>query len=293
MAATTLPAPAYDPRRAWIAHWPLFAALALLCVPTLLNLGQQVWSTEAGAQGPIVLFTGIWLVWRKIPDLAKAAVPGSGWLTAILLTLALALYVFGHAYDYISLEVAGLYGVALTFLQARIGIPALMQNWFPFLYLSFLVPPPGWLIDRITAPLKAFVSFAATEGLQLFGLPISREGVTLFVGQYQLLVEDACSGMKSLTGLIAISLFYIYLLRNATWKYSTFLVLLVIPIAIMANILRIVVLILLTYFMGDAVGQGFLHKTAGLFLFATALALVFLVDHLVSGVLQKRTATRA
>ena len=76
------------------------------------------------------------------------------------------------------------------------------------------------------------------------------------VGPYQLLVEDACSGMNSLIGLIAITLFYIYLLRNASWRYSAFLVALIIPIAIMANVLRIITLILLTYFFGMLWGRA-------------------------------------
>jgi exosortase/archaeosortase family protein len=107
------------------------------------------------------------------------------------------------------------------------------------------------------------------------------------VGAYQLLVEDACSGLNSLIGLIAITTFYIYLLRRASWRYSLFLVMLIIPIAIIANVLRIVILILLTYFFGDAVGQGFLHVTAGLFLFALSLALMFAIDWLISHLLKR------
>jgi exosortase len=153
-----------------------------------------------------------------------------------------------------------------------------------------VIPPPGWLIDAVTIQLKEFVSLAANHILQFFGVPISQEGVTLQVAQYQLLVEDACSGMNSLVGLIAISLFYIYLVRKASWRYSVFLVSLVVPIAIIANILRIIVLVLLTYFFGDGVAQGFLHNVAGLFLFATALALVFAVDHLAAGFIERRRA---
>ena len=139
-------------RKPWVAHWPLAVAFLVLAVPTLMNLVKQVWSTEAGAQGPIVLFTGVWLVWRKIPDLTRDAKAGPWWMTPILLIAALALYVFGQAYDYISIEVAGLYGVVLTFLFAHIGLRPLTRDWFPFLYLAFLIPPPGWVIDTATAP---------------------------------------------------------------------------------------------------------------------------------------------
>jgi exosortase B len=270
-------------------HWALGLALLVLGVPTLITLGEQVWSTEAGAHGPIVLATALWLVWRKHESLLAEGTAGSPWLTGLMLTVALAIYVFGRAYDFISLEVAGVYGVGLAMLHCFFGWRALLLNWFPLLYLAFVIPPPGWVIDAITAPLKEFVSLAATQVLLLFGIPITREGVTLFVAQYQLLVEDACSGMNSLVGLVAISLFYIYLLRNASWRYSLLLAALAIPIAIIANIVRIMVLVLLTYFFGDAVAQGFLHVLAGLFLFATALVMVFAADHLLSRLLPVST----
>lgn len=267
--------------------WSLPAVLAILAIPTMVTLGDQVWSKESGAHGPIVLVTGLWLLWRKLPQLREMATPGSGWLTALMLVVALPVYVFGRAYDFISLEVAGLYGVGVAMLYVRFGLKALFQNWFPLLYLAFLIPPPGWIMDGITAPLKLFVSYVTTGGLQLFGIPVYREGVTLMIGPYQLLVEDACSGMNSMTGLVAISLFYIYLLRNASWRYSLFLVFLVIPIAVIANIIRVAMLVLLTHFFGDAVAQGFLHMAAGLLLFTSALLLVFLVDNMISYVLRR------
>lgn len=274
-----------------IGNWPVFVGLAVLAAPTLVSLGEQVWVTEVGAQGPIVLITGLWLLLRKGEQVAEAGSTGPLWLTVLTILLGLALYVFGRAYDFISLEVAGLLGVALGFAISYFGLRALAGIWFPILYLGFVIPPPGWLIDSVTAPLKTFISYVATGLLQLAGVPIVREGVTLTVGQYQLLVEDACSGMNSLTGLVAISLFYIYLARSASVRYSIFLVCLVIPIAIAANIIRIIILVLLTYYAGDAVAQGFLHVTAGLFLFATALILVFAIDQLFSHVLHRRRVT--
>jgi exosortase/archaeosortase family protein len=84
--------------------------------------------------------------------------------------------------------------------------------------------------------------------------------------------------MNSIVGLTAVSLLYIYLVRGSKLLYALGLTLCVIPIAIFANILRIMVLILLTYFFGNEVAQGFLHFMAGLFLFSTAILFVFLVD---------------
>jgi exosortase len=261
-----------------------------MAIPTARTLGEQVWSKESGAHGPIVLVTGAWLIWRQLPDLRAIAQPGKPWITALMLAGALPLYVFGRAYDFISLEVAGLYGAGLAAMHSHFGVRAMLKTWFPLFYLAFLIPPPGWFMDSITAPLKIFVSYITTAGLQLVGIPVFREGVTLMIGPYQLLVEDACSGMNSMTGLVAISLFYIYLLRNASWRYSLFLVCLVIPIAVIANIIRVTTLVLLTYFFGDAVAQGFLHMAAGILLFTSALLLVFLVDNVISLALGRRKA---
>jgi len=266
------------------AAWPLALGFAVLAIPTALTLADQTWSREAGAQGPIILATGGWLLWRQLPELRRLAAPGPLWATALLLAASLAFYVGGRVFDFITLEAGGLYGVGVAMLHAKFGWRVLLRTWFPLLYLAFAIPPPSALVDALTAPLKQFVSFVATSGLQAVGLPVARQGVTIFVAQYQLLVEDACSGMNSLIGLSAISLLYIYLLRGSSWAYSLVLTALVIPIAIVANILRIVTLILLTYFFGDAVAQGFIHMAAGLFLFATALLLVFGLDQLLVAV---------
>lgn len=272
--------PSVSPR--WIAEAPLIIGALALAVPTFMRLGSQVWSMEIGAHGPIVLATGAWLLWRKWGALTEAAKPGNPVLTSVVTVASLAIYIFGRAYDFISLEAAGLYGFFLAVLHNRFGLAAMLKNWFPLFYLGLLLPAPGWMIDEFTAPLKLLVSYLATAAVEPFGIPIMREGVTMTVGAYQLLVEDACSGLNSLIGLIAITLFYIYLLRNASARYATFLVCLIVPIAIAANVLRIITLILLTYFFGDAVGQGFLHVTAGMVLFAISLTLMFAIDSTVS-----------
>jgi exosortase len=263
---------------------PLAAGL-LLAIPTLIRLGQQSWTKEIGAQGPIVLATGAWLVWRRWDAMRLEAQPGALWLTLTGILISLPIYIFGRAYDFLSLEALGLYGFGLALLHDRFGLKVMLSNWFPLLYLGFLLPPPGWLVDQITAPLKLLVTTLATLIVDPTGIPIMQQGVTMTVGPYQLLVEDACSGMNSLIGLISITLFYIYLLRNASWRYSAFLVALIIPIAIAANVLRIITLILLTYFFGDAVGQGFLHMTSGLLLFALSLLIMFSIDRVASRVL--------
>jgi exosortase len=260
--------------------WPLAAGFAVLAIPTAVSLADQVWTREDGAQGPIILATGGWLLWRQLPEMSREGSRGAGWLTFALLALALPIYVAGRVLDFITLEAGGVYGAGLAMLQARYGARVLLKNWFPLLYLAFAIPPPSFVIDGLTAPLKRFAALAATKSLAWAGLPVSREGVTITIAQYELLVEDACSGMNSIGGLSAISLLYIYLVRRSSALYAAFLTIFVIPIAITANIIRIVLIILITYAFGDQVGQSFIHYAAGLVLFATALLAVLSLDRL-------------
>jgi exosortase len=260
------------------SSWPLAIGLAALAVPAAIALSEHTWSSEAGAHGPLVLFTGAWLLWRQSGEIRARGVAGKGWIVAIGTAISLLLFIIGEAFDVITLEAAGLYGMGVTIFYSCFGWAEIVRNWFIFLYLLFAVPPPRSWLDALTFPLKQFVSSAATALLRPFGIPATHEGVTIYVAQYQYLVEDACSGLNSLVGLLAISLFYIYLARGSSWRYSLFLAMLAIPIAILANVLRIIILILLTEFFGDAVAQGFMHSLAGIFVFAVALLMIFGID---------------
>jgi exosortase len=261
--------------RPWL---PLLAGFLVLAVPTIVNLGQQVWSTDIGAHGPIVVATGLWLLYHEGLRLSDARA-AAAWRHALFLVVpGFALYIFGRSYDFISLEVLGLYLIFIAFLWRLFGFQQLRKVAFPVFYLGFVIPPPGWLIDRATAPLQLFVSNIAEYVTGLLGYPVARQGVTLFVGPYELLVEQACAGMNSIIGLVAVSLFYIYIVRKASLRYASLLVLLILPVAVIVNIIRIVVLILITYHFGDEAAQGFLHGTTGMVLFGMALLLIFGAD---------------
>ena len=258
--------------------FPLVVGFLILTIPTIASLGRQTWSTELGAHGPIVLATGLWLLYHEGLSFAKArAATPWAWLLPLLLP-ALALYIFGRAYDFISIEVISVYVVMVTLLLRMFGLQEVKRVAFPLFYLGFLIPPPGWLLDRLTTPLREFVSQAAEFMTASLGYPVARQGVSLFVAQYQLLVEDACAGMNSLVGLTAVSLFYIYMIRRASWRYAMLLLLLILPVAILVNLIRVLVLILITYHFGNEAAQGFLHATTGMVLFALALVIIFGAD---------------
>ena len=269
---------AIDWRRLLAAHWPLWLGVAAMALPTLLALAQGPWQEESGVHGIIVLVTGLWLIWRRLDEIEAARTDGNPLLTAAMLALAVPLYIAGRAFEFISIEAAALLLALVAVAHQYWGLKVVGMLWFPIVYLGFVVPLPGWFLDTITLPLKEFVSEIVTGGLALVGYPVGRMGVTLYVGSYQLLVEDACSGLNSLISLTAIGLFYVYLIRGSNPLYSLLLLTMVIPIAIAANIVRVAALVLITYHLGNAMAQGYLHNFAGMVTFVSALLFIFALD---------------
>jgi len=187
-------------------------------------------------------------------------------------------YTLGRSQDIPILEVGSQIPVMLGVLLIASGWRALRDAWFPILFLLFLVPLPGILVDSLTLPLKESVSVVAEQLLYGAGYPVARNGVVLTVGQYELLVADACSGLHSLFSLSALGLLYLYLVRHTSWIRNAVLALSILPIGFAANLLRVLVLVLITYHLGDAAGQGFLHGFAGIVLFVAALVMLVVVD---------------
>lgn len=256
----------------------LVLGLVIFCAPTMKFVMQQSWAGEEGAHGPIVLATGLWLLVREWQN-ARAFAKPAPWRTVWpLLAVLVPLQIFARITQIVELEGYLMYFTILAVLYALIGLEALRKLWFPLFYIAFIFPPPETLVALITVPMKIWLSKAAIGFLQLFNYPIGGEGVTIYIGQYELLVAAACSGINSIVSLSAISLFYIYMRHRANWLYSGLLVLLIVPVALIANFFRVLILILLTYHAGEAAAQGFLHNFAGIAMFAIALITIFAAD---------------
>lgn len=256
----------------------LLVGVLLFSVPTMIFVVEQSWSGEEGAHGPIVLLTGLWLLhrrWREVSDYAAPAPSGIIWL---LLAILIPLQIFARITQIVEIEGYLMYAAVLVVLYSVVGFEVMKRLWFPLFYLAFIFPPPETLVAFVTVPMKIWLSEAAIWFLSLFGYPIGGEGVRIYIGQYELLVAAACSGINSIISLSAISLFYIYMRHQARWRYALLLVLLIVPVALIANFFRVLILILLTYHAGEAAAQGFLHNFAGIVMFAIALVTIFALD---------------
>ncbi|HBK90590.1 MAG TPA: exosortase B [Parvularcula sp.] len=170
--------------------------------------------------------------------------------------------------------------LALGAALSLFGWAGVRRLWFPIALTLYLVIWPGWALDALTAPLKIAVSQTVAAALYAAGLPVAHAGAVISAGPYQLLVADACAGLNSLIALTAVGAVYLYMVKHADWRVNAMVLASLAPIAVAANICRVAILVLITWFMGFDAGQGFLHDGAGLVMFALALALVFSVDAL-------------
>ncbi len=275
--ATVHPASIAHSGLRWHAAWPVLLGLAVLYMPTVYRLASGVWQSEDQAHGPLILAVVLWLAWsgRDAFTLPAHPRPLAGWL---LLLPGLVLYAVGRSQDVLILEIGSAMPVLGGSVLALCGWATLRRLWFPLLFIVFLIPLPGFLVDAITGPLKQNASALAAQVLFVAGYPIARAGVVLHLGPYQLLVADACSGMHSIYSLAAVGLFYLYLMGYKNRLRLGLLVLAIVPIAFLANTLRVVTLALITFHMGDAAAQGYLHGLAGVSLYLFALLLLLGLD---------------
>lgn len=279
-------APMRDMRAALLLWWPVLLGLGVLLLPTYLRLNHDVWNDEAQAHGPFVLLVVIWLFvkkWRALMAIEGPSWPVSG---IAIFSAGLLLYIIGRSQSLILLEMGAQIPILIGLLLFLFGWRAVKLLWFPLLFLIFMVPLPGFVIDGITGPLKGYVSAVVDWVLHGVGYPISRNGVIISIGPYQLLVADACSGLNSMFSLSAMGLLYLHLMQYRSTMRNVLMIASILPIAFLANVIRVMLLVLVTYHFGDAVGHTF-HEFAGIMLFMLALMLLFAFDSLLKWVFKK------
>lgn len=273
-----------QPMRPAMLPWLLVAVgMAAMYIPSFYDLFHGAWGTERNAHGPIVLVVACCYLYMRVRQLysegliERKPAPVAG---AIVLLLGLACFTLGRSQTVLFMEAGSLIPLLAGISLLLFGVRTTRRLWFAFFFMCFMVPLPASVVDLLTQPLKIGVSYASEHLLYAAGYPIARNGVILMIGPYQLLVADACAGLNSLFTLEALGLLYMNLVRHQSLLRNISLALLIVPISFTANTVRVMVLALITFYMGDAAGQGFLHGFAGMVLFLVALGLIMALDSL-------------
>lgn len=260
-------------------------------LPTMRTVTQESWSTEQGAHGPIVLLTGVWLLFRAWKHAGPIA-PPPVWRPAVIMVPMLALFVVARISQIVEIEGYVMYAVLLTALYALVGAAMMRRLAFPLIYMAFVFPPPDTVVYALTLPMKIIITKGAVGLLSMIGYPVGSSGVWIQIGQYQLLVAAACAGLNSIISLSVLSTFYIYIRHAGDVMRALVLALFIVPVAMAANFVRVLILILLTYHAGEAAAQGFLHNFAGMTMFVAALLIMFAIDTAVSPLLDRFRRSR-
>lgn len=255
----------------------LFAALAVASVVALywpvLQAMVLTWANnENDSHGFIVPIVTTYLIWKRRDSLATQTVIPSLWGLLVIIG-GLAMLLFGWlAGEY--------YTQRFSFIIVLSGCIIYWYGWTimrllagPVAYLILMIPIPAIVYDAVAFPLKLFVTKVSVAVMKALGILVVREGNIMSFPNITLEVVDACSGLRSLTSLLAVGLAYI-MLFVPTKRHKYCIAFLIFPIAIIANLVRVIGTGILSQYFGAAAAEGFFHEFAGLVIFMTSLFLL-------------------
>jgi exosortase len=224
----------------------------------LVPLISLYFANQAAQRGPVPLRSGVWLG----TVLVALSLP------VCLITIPLPIPFVGD----LALLSMLTGGFVLLF-----GIEALKRYWFAFFFLIFMVPLPIALYSKIASPLQLLASQVASAVMNATGVPVLREGNRMTLpGGVQMFVAEACSGMRQLTGFIALTAAVAYLTVRPLWQRIV-IVASSIPIALTANVTRVVLTGYIMHFVNPAYASGAYHTAEGLLMMGFGLFLLQLV----------------
>lgn len=264
----------------------LVAVLVGLYAPVLWRLVRQ-WYTDADySHGFLVPLLSAYLIWQRRDKLAQVARRPSNWGFVVVLG-ALGLLFLGSLGAELFLTRISIVFTICGLIVYFAGWPLLRAMAFPLAFLLFAVPIPVLIYNEIVFPLQFVASRFATSVLETLDLfPIMREGNVLIMPGMRLEVVEACSGIRSLMSLLALAAGYGYLAEKSV-PVRWFLVLAMIPLAIISNGTRVMITALMTNYIGPQAAEGFMHEFSGWVIFVVATVL-FLALHSLTVVVRKK-----
>jgi exosortase len=268
----------------------LATAVVILFWPVIVELVGD-WFTQADySHGFFVPLFSAYLIWRRRQDLEKIEAQPSWWgLAAVLCSLGLLF--LGSLGAELFLARVGLVGTIVGLVWFFRGSQTVRTLAFPLAFLLLMIPLPTIIYNEIVFPMQLLASrFAGACLQQTHMFPILREGNLLILPNYTLEVVEACSGIRSLMSLLALSLAYGYLAETNKW-IRLLLALLVFPIAIFSNGLRVMLAAAITYKYGPEIGEGVLHSAYGIIVFLVATFLIIAVHSGITRVLRGARAS--
>lgn len=256
-------------RLGWLA---LLVLTAVLFRRTIAGLFDRWWDDPAYAHGLLVPLVSLFFLLQRS---RKAAGDGRGWAAgAVALAGAVLVYLAGRMGNMLFLQ-------AIAMIACLGALVLLVEGWgtlravmLPIAYLVFMCPLPSGLYDLVSAKLRLFASAVSTTLLQLVGVPAAASGNIIYIPNATLSVEDACSGIRSLFGIIATATAFAFVVRGG-WARKTAFILSSAPVAVIVNIMRVTGTGLLQHAGLSGLAEGFYHQLEGWVFYVLALLMLW------------------
>lgn len=226
------------------------------------------------SHGFLVAPLAAYFAWERRDVIARTPIEPSWWGVVPLLLGALALTVGRLGVELMAMRT----GVVLTvngLVLLLMGGAVYRVLVFPLWFLFLMVPLPQSLANTITFPLQLIATDLAMYPLYWLQIPALREGNIIHLADTQLLVAEACSGLRSVMALGTLGVVFAYFFRRR-WAERLILIVSTLPIAILVNAFRVGLTGILTHHFGDEAAEGLIHTTEGFFTFGLAFALLLL-----------------
>lgn len=263
---------------AWWQAGLLLTVVGFLYYPILARLAWDWWNDPEASHGILVPLFSLYVLWHTRRQWAGLSVQPSWWglvpilgALAALITGVLATEFFLSRSSFVFL----LAGLAIYFL----GWAYFRAFLFPWAFLFLMIPIPALIFNHIAFPLQLLASRLASSALELIGVPVLREGNVMQLANTTLEVAEACSGIRSLLSLVTLAVIYGYFLEKRMYRRVIFAAAAV-PIAVVANALRVVGTGALAHFWDPQKAEGFFHTFSGWVIFVIAMFMLFSVDNL-------------
>lgn len=223
------------------------------------------------------------LIWRKRNKLKDRKISACWWGLA-LVALSLFVHIIGTFLYLFSISGFSILLLIIGVCLFTFGKEITRTIIFPLLLVIFMIPVPMAIIEIFSFPLKLFVTRLGAELIGLIGIPILREGFLISIPSGDLVVDNPCSGLRSLMAFLTLGAVVAYLEDiSLTRKFCLFLM--VIPLAIISNVVRLLILILIGHFWGinAAAPESIWHMGTGIFIFVATFMLMFLLARTFNG----------
>lgn len=264
---------------------PLVLAFGLLYQKAILKLISD-WSVDPNfSHGFLIPFVCLYMVWYKQNEIRQIPARPSHMGIYIIL-LGMLVHIVGNVGAELFLMRFSMIITLSGILIYYFGIQMYKTLLVPVAYLILMIPIPAILWNQIAFPLQMFAAKISSETIGLLSIPVYREGNILHLANTSLEVVDACSGIRSLTSLLALTGAFAFLTHLGRLK-KWVLFLSAIPIAVAVNVVRLTVTGALAAWVSPETAHGFLHDMSGLLIFGVALVLVYAV-YLIEMKLEKR-----